>query len=95
MELRSSDEIKTNVEKCAKRLITLLVEKKEIDAQIKDLKQEFKEEGVAVGMVTAAINFIKAKKKKTDSEIFEQEAVTGILENNIEINNQIGILAAK
>jgi uncharacterized protein (UPF0335 family) len=75
METRSSDEIKSNIESFAKRLINLLLDKKEIDSQIKDLKQEFKEEGVPVSIVVSALNKIKTQKKKTDSERLEEDTI--------------------
>ncbi len=95
METRSADEVKGNVESFTKRLINLQLDKKEIDAQIKDLKDEFKEEGVPIGMVVSVINRIKAQKKKTDAERFEEEAIKDWLESNHEIDNAIGTLIAK
>ncbi len=95
METRSADEVKGNVESFATRLINLQLDKKEIDAQIKDLKDEFKEEGVPIAMVVSVINRIKTLKKKTDAERFEEEAIKEWLETNTEIDNAIGTLIAK
>jgi len=95
MEVRSSDEVKANIEAFAVRLLNLFQEKKEIDEQVKDLKQEFKEEGVPVGIVVSAINKIKAEKKKTDAEKFEEETIKEWLLGNHEIDNKIGTLIAQ
>ena len=95
MEVRSSDEVKGNIEKFTVRLLNLLLEKKETDSQIKDLKQEFKEEGVPIGIVISVLNRIKAQKKKTDAERFEEDTIKEWLEANSEIDNSIGTLIAK
>lgn len=95
MEIRSTEEARQNIENFTKRLINLLKDKKELDRDIKALKDEFKEEGVPVGIVVAALNKIKTNKKKTDSEIFEQEKIQEWLESNSDIDDGIGELAAK
>lgn len=94
MELRSSNEIKSNIESFTDRLLNLLSEKKELDEQIKDLKQEFKEEGVPVGIVVSVLNKIKAEKKKTDSERFEEDTIKEWLLSNHDIDSKIGTLIA-
>jgi len=93
--MRGTEEAKRNVEEFTKRLIKLQQDKKNIDADIKALKDEYKEEGVPVGIVTKVINVIKANKKKTDAAKFEEEAIQEWLEANKEIDNQIGMLGAK
>ena len=95
MEIRTTEEARTNVENFAKRFLNLQKQKKVIDQDIKALKDEFKEEGVPVGIVQKAINVIKANKKKTDAEIFEGEKIQEWLEGNSDIDNDIGELAAK
>ena len=95
MEVRSSDEVKANIESFTIRLVNLLLQKKETDLQIKDLKQEFKEEGVPVGIVVSVLNRIKTEKKKTDAERFEEDTIKEWLEANHEIDNSIGTLIAK
>jgi len=94
MEVRTSDEIKSNIESFATRLLNLFIEKKELDISIKELKQEFKEEGVPINMVVSAINKIKADKKRTDAERFESETIKEWLLGNHEIDNKIGNLIA-
>lgn len=95
MEVRTSQDARQNIEEFAKRFIELQKQKKALDDDIKALKEEFKEEGVPVVIVTKVINKIKANKKKTDSEIFEEETIQDWLETNADIDNEIGILIAK
>lgn len=95
MEIRTTEEARTNIENFSKRYIELLKQKKELDQDIKALKEEFKEEGVPVGIVCSVLNKIKASKKKTDSEKFEEETIKEWLESNSEIDNELGILNAK
>lgn len=95
MEVRTSEQARDNIESFSKRYINLLQQKKTLDEDIKALKDEFKEEGVPVGIVTKVINKIKANKKKTDSEIFEEEKIQEWLEASETIDDEIGILTAK
>ncbi len=95
MEIRTSEEARTNIEEFTKRFLNLQMQKKAIDQDIKALKEEFKEEGVPVGIVTSVINKIKAEKKKSDSEIFEEDTIKEWLQTNAEIDNEIGALIAK
>jgi uncharacterized protein (UPF0335 family) len=95
MEIRTTEEARANIENFTKRLIELMKQKKAIDQDIKALKDEFKEEGVPVGIVSSVLNKIKSKKKKSDSERFEEETIQEWLEANPEIDSGIGELIAK
>ena len=95
MEVRSSQEAREHIESFAKRLLNLQQSKKVIDQDIKALKEEFKEEGVPVGIVSTVVNRIKAEKKKTDTEKHELEVIQEWLETNDEIDNQITMLTSK
>ena len=95
MEIRSTEEARENTEMFASRYINLLQEKKDIDENIKLLKTEFKEEGVAVGVVVKAINKIKAEKKMSPGDRFEIDAVREWLESSSEIDNKIGELVSE
>ncbi len=95
MEIRTTEDARKNIEDFAKRFLTLQQQKKAIDQDIKALKEEFKEEGVPVSIVTAVIGRIKTEKKKTDTEKFELEVIQEWLEVNADIDNQIGELIAK
>lgn len=95
MEIRTSEEARTNIENFTKRFLDLQKQKKALDEDIKALKEEFKEEGVPVSIVTAVINKIKRDKKKTDSERFEEDTIQEWLVSNSDIDNDIGELVAK
>jgi len=93
MELRTTEEARANVTEFTSRLVNLMLDKKKIDADIKALKQEFKEEGVPCGVVSAVVNRIKALKKKSNDEIFEENTIQEWLETNNSIDDKIGQLA--
>lgn len=95
MEIRSSEEARSNIESFAKRFGELQKQKKALDLDIKALKEEFKEEGVPVGIVCSMFNKIKSDKKKTDSQRFEEETIREWLEANADIDDMIGELNAK
>lgn len=95
MEIRTSEEARQNIEEFTKRYINLLMEKKKIDEDIKALKQEFNEEGVPTGKVGSILNKIKANKKKSDAERFEEDTIQDWLESNADIDDKIGQLIAK
>lgn len=95
MEIRSTEEARRNIENFARRFLNLQKQKKQIDEDIKALKQEFKEEGVPVNIVVAVINKIKQRKKKSDLEILEEETIKEWLESNKDIDDEIGELIAK
>ena len=89
MEVRSTEEAKSNVINFAKELTGLLKQKKEIDDDIKEVKQKFKEEGVPVQIVQKMVNAVKADKKKTASEKFEGETIKDWLEADADVNASI------
>ena len=95
MEIRTTEEARTNIEGFAVRYLDLQKQKKDLAEDEKALKQEFKEEGVPVGIVCAAMNRIKADKKKTDAEKFELATIQEWLEQNTQIDDDIGALIAK
>jgi len=95
MEMRTSEEARENINNFVKDYISLLLEKKEIDKQIKELKENSKEDGVPVGVVCKQLNSIKADKKKTDAQAFEEETIKEWLSSNNDIDNLIGVLMAK
>lgn len=91
----NTSQAKENVENFLKRYVQLLKDKKLIDEDIQALKEEFKEEGVAVNTVVRVFNQVKRQKKKTDSQIFEEEVISDWIENNTDIDDAIGELNAK
>ncbi len=95
MEIRSEQEARENIENFTKEYLKLLLHKKTIDQEIKDIKDNYKEDGVPVSVVCKVINRIKASKKKTDSEIFEEDVICEWLEQNKDIDTSISTLMAK
>jgi uncharacterized protein (UPF0335 family) len=94
-EIRTSEEAKESIVAFANALIDLQLRKKEIDEDIKTLKDNFKEDGVPVGVVQKVINLIKSDKKKSDSELFEIETIKAWLETDKDFDSNLGELIAK
>lgn len=95
MDLEITDEAKDNCIAFAVRLLNLLNSKKQIDQDIKALKQEFSEQGIAVNVVVKALNKLKAKKKMSQSEYFELETIGNWLETNKEVDDSLVELMSK
>lgn len=95
MEMRTAEEARENIENFTKELLKLMIHKKTIDQEIKDIKANYKEDGVPVGTVCKVINKIKSTKKKTDSEKYEEDIIAEWLETNKDIDDSISTLMAK
>jgi len=95
MVIRPPEEVKTNIENFSKEYLKLLLHKKSIDVEIKDIRTNYKEDGVPVSAVIKVLNKIKTSKKKTDSEKQEEDVIFDWLENNKEIDDSICALMAK
>lgn len=95
MELRTVEEARENVENFTREILKLMIQKKMIDEEIKDVKNNYKEDGVPTGTVMKVINRIKTHKKKSDSEKFEEDTIAEWLENNKDIDESICTLMAK
>lgn len=89
MEIRTQEETKQNIVDFANALLTLQLRKKEIDNEIKDLKADYKENGVPVAIVSKCISAIKTRKKKSESEIFELETIEAWLESDKTVDDNI------
>lgn len=94
MEIRTQEDTKQNIVDFANALLTLQLRKKEIDNEIKDLKADYKENGVPVGIVSKCISTIKTRKKKSESEIFELETIEAWLESDKTVDDNITELIA-
>lgn len=92
--MQNTDEMVEKIYSYANSLINLQIEKKAIDEQIKELKADYKEEGIAVGTVTRVISKLKAKAKKNDSDIVEEDIITEKLESNQNIQDLIQSLVS-
>jgi uncharacterized protein (UPF0335 family) len=80
------------IESFSSKLAALELEKKNINLRIKDLKDDYTEEGLAVQVVTAAYNQTKKDKKMSDSERFEFEAIQGFLRKSKIVDDSLSKL---
>jgi len=92
MEIKTTDETMVTVNEYAEKLIGLQLQKKGIDAEIKELKADYKEEGIAVGLVSKIISKMKADLKKTSGEIMEEEILTEKLNANQSVVDMVSAL---
>ena len=77
------------------RYLNLLDQKKTIDLDIKELKQEYDEQGLATKVVIKAINSLKKEKKETISQQDELAMFKEWLSENKELDDKICALATK
>lgn len=77
------------------RYLNLLEQKRTIDLDIKALKQEYDEQGLATKVVIKAINSLKKEKKETISQQDELAMFKEWLSANKEVDDKICSLAAK
>lgn len=91
----SDKTIKNNIEAFAERFLNLEKQKKTLQEDIKALRDEFDQEGVPTQVVVRCINSIKKLKRKTDSEIYEEESIQEWLAGNQSISDSISDLIAK
>jgi uncharacterized protein (UPF0335 family) len=92
MEIRTPEEAIENIMNYARALLELQQQKKNIDDDIKELKQNFKEEGVAVGKVTKVLNKIKSEMKQSESDKVEEEIIKEHLEREDFIQTSLAVL---
>ena len=77
------------------RYLNLLDQKRTIDLDIKELKQEYDEQGLATKVVVKAINSLKKEKKETISQQDELAMFKEWLSENKEVDDKICSLATK
>ena len=77
------------------RYLNLLDQKRTIDLDIKELKQEYDEQGLATKVVVKAINSLKKEKKETISQQDEIAMFKEWLSENKEVDDKICALATK
>lgn len=77
------------------RYLNLLDQKRTIDLDIKELKQEYDEQGLATKVVVKAINSLKKEKKETISQQDELAMFKEWLSANKEVDDKICALATK
>ena len=77
------------------RYLNLLEQKRALDLDIKALKQEYDEQGLATKVVIKAINSLKKEKKETISQQDELAMFKEWLSSNKEVDDKICSLATK
>lgn len=77
------------------RYLNLLEQKRALDLDIKALKQEYDEQGLATKVVIKAINSLKKEKKETISQQDELAMFKEWLSANKEVDDKICALATK
>lgn len=77
------------------RYLNLLEQKRTLDLDIKALKQEYDEQGLATKVVVKAINSLKKEKKETISQQDELAMFKEWLSANKEVDDKICSLATK
>lgn len=86
---------KTLVIQFVTRYLNLLEQKKNIDSDIKALKQEFSELGLAHSVVLKALNSVQKRRKMSYSQRNEFDAIQSILEQSNEVSDALEALEAK
>lgn len=90
-----TDAVRNNIEAFQERFLNLEKQKKTLNEDIKQLKEEFNQEGVPTQVVVRCINNIKRLKRKTDSEVFEEEAIQEWLQSSQGISDSISDVISK
>ena len=92
MEIKSSEDVLEQIVGFANEVLVLQLQKKALDEEIKSMKQDWKEAGVAVGKVTKVLNRIKARAKMNEADLMEEDILEEKLETNDEIQDKIAQL---
>jgi len=92
MQIRSTEEVMNDSYEYAEAILECMLRKKAIDSEIKEIKEDFKERGIAVGAVTKVINELKKKAKADAGELLEQEIIMEKFEAKENILNLIDSL---
>ena len=98
MTLENSEALETshkNVLEVSQRYLNLLKSKKQVDLDIKALKDEFDEEGVPTKNIVKAINNIKRSRKISSSVQDEIDLFETWLNEDANISNTISDLISK
>lgn len=85
----NKDELEQKTEELLRSLISLEIEKKEIDGQMKILKDEAKADGVDIAKLTKVYNRLKARLKTKDEDLFIEDKMEENILNNQELVDEI------
>jgi len=92
MQIKTTEETMELVYEFSEKLIELQLQKKAIDAEIKELKDDYKEEGIATTLVTKIVNKMKAELKKTPGELLEEDILTEKMNANEKLKDMVASL---
>jgi len=95
MEIRSTEEVMKTSYDFALAILEKQIQIKAIQEEIKEIKENYKEQGIAVNAVNRVINTLKSKAKKDPGSILEEEIILEKMEANQDIQDQIAILVSK
>lgn len=94
MEVRSSEEVMTIIKDYAKEILQKQLSKKAIDGEIAEIKQDAKEDGIAISKVMKALNEIKAYAKLSEADKTEGEIIRETLEADETVQDMIAQINA-
>ena len=80
---------------CAKALLALDLEIKDLKTDQKEIKAEAKANGVSVQKVTKALTFLKAIAKSNDLDLKELETIEEVLGNDVDVKTMVSELVRK
>ncbi len=89
MEIRTSAEVDEIIEAYACAVMEVQLSKKVLDGQIKDIKQDAKEDGIAISKVMSQISKIKAEAKKSEADRLEEELLNEKLQASEKVQDLI------
>ena len=89
MEIRTAEEVTGLIESYAVDILDEQIKKKAIDKVIKDIKQDAKEDGIAIGRVMKVINNIKRRAKQSEADNLEEAILEEALENSTLIQDKV------
>jgi len=92
MEIRSTEEVMKASYDFAHAILEKQIQIKSIQDEIKEIKANYKEQGIAVNAVNRVINMLKTKAKKSPGEVLEESIIMEKMEANKDIQDQITIL---
>lgn len=95
MQIRSQEDISEKIKSFSEQLNKFNLAKKEIDREIKETKQHFKEEGVAISMVNKAIAEIKKELKESETDRVEIDFIKSKLYDDSKFMANMTALLAK
>lgn len=95
MQIKSSDEILQLSFECAQAILEKELHIKTIKEEIKEIKENYKEQGISVRTVSKVVNQLKRKAKQDDTELLEEQILTEKFEDNEKIQELISELVSK